>query len=85
MSVDLPVSFQWRAEEEREETGSVSEAKAKRKYGMFVCERQRKIERNTHAHTQGDNSRDSGRRMGELFMRDRGRGTSSSSKRFGLI
>lgn len=38
VSVDLPVSFQWRAEEEREERGSDSEAKAKRKCGMSVCE-----------------------------------------------
>lgn len=51
VSVDLPVSFQWRAEEEREETGSDSEAKAKRKCGMFVCECQRKTERLTRKET----------------------------------
>ncbi len=49
VSLDLPVSFQWRAEEEREETGS--DSKAKRKCGMFVCECQRQTEKNTREET----------------------------------
>lgn len=75
VSMDLPVSFQWRAEEEREETGSESEAKSKeevRDVGLWVSKKDRRDRR-----TWGDDSCDGGRRMWELLVWDGGRGTGS--------